>query len=213
MRPCSKYLANPFNSPIQVTLGKQKNSFSKAIFFDRDGTLNIEKGYITDPSEIELYPDTGIVLRKLKLQRRLIIITTNQSAIGQGLMTVDKFEQVNQALWGRLRKSKSFYDALYYCPHIPDTSCECRKPKPGLIVQAAVDFNIDLSESYMVGDKLSDIEAGKRAGCATILVLTGKGIETADILKRGSVICQPDTIQACLSDALTWIDEKESIIK
>jgi D-glycero-D-manno-heptose 1,7-bisphosphate phosphatase len=207
MRPCWKYLVNPFSLWIQIALGKQKNSFFRAVFLDRDGNLNLEKGYITDPSDIELYPDSGNVLRSLKQLGFLAVVITNQSAIGRGLMSEAQFEQVNAAFREQLQQSGTGYDALYYCPHRPEDDCPCRKPKPGLIFQAARDLGIDLSRSYMIGDKLSDIEAGKRAGCKTILVLTGKGIETAEMIKRENAIIQPDTIQACLSDALVWIEK------
>lgn len=209
-RPQSKYLSDPFEPLRQASFQREKAVLSKAVFVDRDGTLNVEDGYITDPSIILLYSDTSAVLKKFSLQGYLVIIISNQSAIGRELMTEDQFESVNQALWDQLRQSNSGYDALYFCPHTPDDECECRKPKPGLILQAAVDFDIDLSTSYMIGDKLSDIEAGQRAGCNTVLVLTGKGAEVKEMIERDRLLTQPDTIQASLSDALAWIIEHEA---
>jgi D,D-heptose 1,7-bisphosphate phosphatase len=209
-RPVSISMSFSQASPENIDAQRPTSNLSRAVFIDRDGTLNLERGYITDPAEIKLYPDAGAVLQSLHLSSYMIVIISNQSAIGQGLMTEDRFEQVNQALWDQLRQLKSGYDALYYCPHTPQQQCECRKPKPGLVLQAALDFNIDLSASYLIGDKLSDIEAGKRAGCRTILVLTGRGSEAMQTLKQDNSIIHPDTIQASLSAALTWIQKNEA---
>jgi D-glycero-D-manno-heptose 1,7-bisphosphate phosphatase len=178
------------------------------VFFDRDGTLNLEKGYITDLSDIELYPDSGTVLRRLKQLGFWVVVITNQSAIGRGLMSESQFEQVNAAFREQLQQSGAGYDALYYCPHRPEDDCPCRKPKPGLIFQAAHDLGIDLSRSYMIGDKLSDIEAGNRAGCKTILLLTGKGKQSQKAIEDKN--STPDTIQKNLTTTLAWIREQES---
>lgn len=205
-RPRSRYLVDPFIDLRRVSLQRKASMLSKAIFLDRDGTLNVEKGYITDPDEIELYPDSGAVLNRFRIQGGLVIIISNQSAVGQGLMTVDQFEQVNQALWDLLRQMDAGYDALYFCPHVPDKICECRKPRPGLILQAALDFNIDLSSSYFIGDKLSDIEAGQCAGCQTILVRTGFGRESEKQVGK----LKPSCVQDDLPEALAWITEREN---
>jgi D-glycero-D-manno-heptose 1,7-bisphosphate phosphatase len=186
-------------------LYREQDRLSRAVFLDRDGTLNIDRGYIVEPSEIELYPNAGAVLQMLNSKGYLVIIISNQSAIGRGLMTEKQFEKVNQAIWDLLRQSNAYYDALYYCPHIPNDKCECRKPKPGLIFQAALDFNSDLSASYVIGDKLSDIEAGQCAGCKTILIRTGFGKES----EKAMGLVNPDCIQDNLTDALAWISKHE----
>ena len=175
-----------------------------AVFVDRDGTINVEQGYICAPESIILLPTAREALQLLNALNILAIIVTNQSALGRGLMTLAEFEAVNAALQATLQANGAHYDALYYCPHLPSTpSCKCRKPQPGLLMQAAHDLNIDLSQSYMVGDKLSDLEAGYAVGCSTILVRTGFGEATYQLL--ATQIRQPDYIAATLLQATQWI--------
>ena len=208
-RPRSLKMTSKQNALEDVLFQQQKTSrLSRAVFLDRDGTINVERGYITDPSQIKLYPDTGKTLQALNSMGFLTVVISNQSAIGQGLMTITRFEEINDALWKLLQDANTYYDVLYYCPHTPLDKCECRKPKPGLILQAALDFNIDLSASYMVGDKLSDIKAGKVCGCKTILVKTGKGKEIT--VDKPDIHPHPDSIQENLTGVLSWILNNQS---
>ena len=186
---------------------EQRRNFNhqSAVFLDRDGTINIEQGYIINPLNLEIYPSAGEAIFTLNTLGFLVIIVTNQAAIGKGLLTLTQFEEVNQALWDSLRQSKAYYDALYYCPHDPEIKggCECRKPQEGLILQAAMDFNINLSSSYLVGDKLSDIEVGQKCGCTSILVLTGYGPEHA--IEKTNKSITPSFIAETLTQAVCWI--------
>jgi len=208
-RPLSARMTLPKNILEAKLLHRQPAQLSRAVFLDRDGTLNLERGYITDPREIELHPDTAQVLQGLSRMGFLVVVISNQSAICRNLMSVQQFEAVNDALWELLRQSGAHYDALYYCPHTPhvDQPCDCRKPKAGLVLQAALELNIDLSSSYFIGDKLADMEAGRRAGCKTIWVLTGK--ETGN-KRQGHDPVTPDCIQNTLTDAFAWICVREN---
>lgn len=153
----------------------------KCIFLDRDGTLNVYKGFLTDIEELELIPGTAEALKCINSSEYLAIVITNQPVIARGECSVQELEEIHNKLETLLGKEGAYIDALYYCPHHPDKGfegerpeykieCDCRKPKPGMLLKAAEDYNIDLSQSIMIGDGKNDMEAGKAAGCQTILV-------------------------------------------
>lgn len=153
----------------------------KCIFLDRDGTLNVYKGFLTDIEELELIPGTAEALKCINASEYLAIVITNQPVIARGECSLQELEEIHNKLETLLGKEGAYIDALYYCPHHPDKGftgerpeykieCNCRKPKPGMLLKAAEDYNIDLSQSIMIGDGKNDMEAGKAAGCQTILV-------------------------------------------
>lgn len=180
--------------------------YNKAVFLDRDGTINVEHGYLLDPNDIELCPTAGEAIHTLNSLGILTIVITNQASIDKKLLSMEQFERINEKLWDELSKKDAYYDALYFCPHSPEITpeCFCRKPQPGLILQAAKDFDIDLSKSFMVGDKLTDIEAGKASGCKTILVLSGRGEKAYKELQDGGKV-SPDFVAKTLEEAVKWI--------
>ena len=159
-----------------------------AIFLDRDGTLNEDPGYISDPHKVVLFPETGQALSLLKKYGFLLIIISNQSGIARKLMTSKDVDAVNDKINSLLAEYKVKVDAFYYCPAHPDYSseeeCDCRKPSPKLVFEAAKEFNIALEKSYFIGDTVADIQCGKNAGLKTILVKTGKGEESFSILQK-----------------------------
>ena len=159
-----------------------------AVFLDRDGTLNEDPGYISDPEQVVLFSDTGDALALLKKYGFLLIVISNQSGIARGLMKSEDVDAVNEKINQILSEYKVKIDAFYYCPAHPDYSseeeCECRKPSPKLLLEAANEFNVDLQSSYFIGDTIADIECGKNAGIKTILVKTGKGEESFSILQK-----------------------------
>jgi D,D-heptose 1,7-bisphosphate phosphatase len=161
---------------------------NRAVFLDRDGTLNEDPGYISDPEKVVLFPETGNSLFMLKKYGFLLIVISNQSGISRGIMTSKDVDAVNEKINGLLSEYKVKIDAFYFCPAHPDYStaeeCECRKPSPKMVFEAAKEFNVDMSESYIIGDTFADIQCGKNAGLKTILVKTGKGEENFSILQK-----------------------------
>ena len=136
-----------------------------AVFLDRDGNINVEKGYIRDIAELELYPGVGKAVKSLNEAGILAILITNQSGAARGFYPESHIQALNERTEELLSNYNARLDAIYYCPHHPDDGCSCRKPKPGSILKAASDFDIDLAVSWMVGDSESDLQAGTAAGC------------------------------------------------
>jgi D-glycero-D-manno-heptose 1,7-bisphosphate phosphatase len=164
-----------------------------AVFLDRDGTLNEDPGYLGDPDKVVLFPQTGKALALLKNQLNFkLIVISNQSGIARGLLSVQDVDSVNEKINNILSDDNVQIDAFYYCSHHPDYSstdeCSCRKPSPELVYKAALDFDINLKNSYFIGDTPADVECGKNAGLKTILVHTGYGQESFYILQKENKI-------------------------
>jgi D-glycero-D-manno-heptose 1,7-bisphosphate phosphatase len=206
-RPLSRQMTLS-QSDLADNLTRQENrELSQAVFLDRDGTINVERGYLLDPNEVELCPTAGEAIYTLNQLNLLIVVITNQAAMDKGFLSLEQFERINDRLWSELASVKAHYDALYFCPHRLEATavCHCRKPKPGLLLQAAKDFNIDLPNSFMVGDKLTDIEAGHAVGCRTILLRSsGHGEKAYKQLKNYSGT-PPDFVCQNLGEAATWL--------
>ena len=144
---------------------------TKAIFLDRDGVINQErKDYVKKLDEFRILDKTSDAINIIKNHGFLVIIITNQSAISRKLLSVQTLNKIHEKLQSYLEKYDTSFDGVYFCPHIPSENCECRKPKPGLIVQAVTDFQIDLSQSYMIGNSETDVQAATNAGCKGILL-------------------------------------------
>jgi D-glycero-D-manno-heptose 1,7-bisphosphate phosphatase len=164
-----------------------------AVFLDRDGTLNEECGFITRPEQIRLLPGAGGALRQLRAAGFACVVVTNQSAVGRGLMTEAELACVHQELLRRLEAAGTGLDGLYYCPAAPGvTTVESpdRKPAPGMLLRAARDLGLDLARSWVVGDSLRDVLAGRGAGCSgRILVRSGHDVsEAAELLAPGEFV-------------------------
>jgi len=145
----------------------------RAIFLDRDGTIIYDRGYLRDLEQVQLVPGVGEALSQLRKEGFYLVLVSNQSGIGRGLMMLEDLGRVHRQLVALLAEHGVYLDGTYYCPHAPWEGCACRKPLPGMLLQASEELGISLARSYMVGDKSTDIEAGKRAGCQTILFGTG----------------------------------------
>ena len=142
----------------------------KAVFFDRDDTLIIDSGYMHRTEQLEFFPSTFKVLRELLQKNYLLFIVTNQSGIGRGYFTEDDMHKFNYHMIEKLKAENIQITDISFCPHSPEEICDCRKPKPKMINDLCERYEIDKSLSYMVGDKTSDIEAGKNAGLISIKV-------------------------------------------
>ena len=185
----------------------------RAVFLDRDGTLNIEKGYIRDIGDVELYPGAARSVRLLNDAGVLAILVTNQTGAARGYYAIEHVHGLNNKVQELLRQEAGArLDAVYYCPHYKDgivpeftRDCDCRKPAPGMILQAARDFaDIDLANSYVIGDKATDITFASNAGCRGILVRTGYG---EDVLAGAyqALDVQPEKVCADIVEAVSYI--------
>jgi histidinol-phosphate phosphatase family protein len=150
------------------------------IFFDRDGTIIYDTWYPRDPQQVCLLPGAGEALAQLTRQGFHLILVSNQSGIGRGIITADQALQVHRQVLASLAPYGVWVAAAYYCRHVPEEGCSCRKPAPGMLLRAAAELGLDLSRAFMIGDKPSDIEAGTRAGCRTILLTTVRGADVCD---------------------------------
>ncbi len=181
-----------------------------ALFIDRDGCLIEEMGYINHPSRVRVLPRTPEAIARLNAAGIAAVMATNQAGIARGYFSNETLAAVNAELERQLGALGARLDGLYVCTHHPTAgeppyreTCECRKPKPGLLLRAAAELSLDLSRSIMVGDKPSDIEAGQAAGAATVLVLTGYGRGEWEY-RRHEWTVKPDHVAEDLFDAVEW---------
>ena len=144
-----------------------------AAFLDRDGTLIEDVGFPRDPELVRLVDGAATALRRLVAANLRLVVVSNQSGIGRGLITADEARLVHERFVSLLAGEGIVLDGSKYCPHPPEAGCDCRKPSPGMLLEAAEDLRLDLGRSFMIGDKLSDVEAGRRAGCRTVLLGPG----------------------------------------
>lgn len=175
----------------------------RAVFLDRDGTINLEKDYLYRPEDLEFIPGAPQAIARLNQAGLLVIVVTNQSGVARGYFSVEDVNRLHQSMQQRLVEVGAHIDAFYLCPHHPDKGlgayrgdCECRKGKPGMLIQAAVEWDIDLPGSFMVGDKESDLAAGIAAGCRSFLVTTGYGEEQRSFALTHNVAVCNDLGQA-----------------
>ena len=156
------------------------NKKQKAIFLDRDGVLNKNKDdYVKNISELEIFPFISEPIKKLQSAGFKIIVITNQSAINRGLMTEKHLNEIHQKIQSFLIPHNAKIDSFYYCPHTPAENCSCRKPKTGLLLKAIDDFLIDIPNSWFIGDRDSDIQAGRSVGCKTLKIQHDFNLEKA----------------------------------
>jgi D-glycero-D-manno-heptose 1,7-bisphosphate phosphatase len=165
---------------------------NRAVFIDRDGTINTEKEYLYLPGEFEFIPGAKEAIRLLNQAGFLVVVVTNQSGVARGYYTEEDVHLLHRHISSLLEQAGSRVDAWFYCPHHPAgrgsyaLPCRCRKPQPGMLLEASRRFDIDLDSSVMIGDKLVDVEAGRAAGCRSILVRTGYGRVEESMLNEGS---------------------------
>lgn len=175
---------------------------NRAVFLDRDGTIAEDVHYCRRVEDFEILPTVPQGIRLLNEHGFRIIVITNQSGLARGYFTEETLSCIHDKMKAELGIHSARVDAIYSCPHHPDEGCECRKPKPGLLLQAAEEMGIALQFSYMIGDHEKDIEAGRAAGCKTLFVTTGPNQENGS---RQSI--SPDYIANNLYEAAKWIIE------
>jgi D-glycero-D-manno-heptose 1,7-bisphosphate phosphatase len=175
----------------------------RAVFLDRDGTINVDRNYLSDPAQLELIPGAGPALRRLMDAGFLLFIVTNQSGIGRGYYTLADMHAVNDRLCAELAKGGVRFEKIYFAPEAPEEPSRGRKPSPQFLFDARDEFGLDLSQSYMVGDKLIDMECGWNAGVKkSILVRTGYG---AEVEQKSAGGLKDALITNNLSEAINWI--------
>ena len=183
---------------------------NKAVFIDRDGTINVNVGYIDHPDDFQMYPGVIEGIKLLKKNGYKIIIVTNQSGIGRGYFVKKNLDDIHHKMNHELSENGTTVDAIYYCPHHPDDQCNCRKPKTGLLEQAVKDLNIDIKESFIIGDRMLDMEAGDKIGCNTVLVPENK--EKVSLEMKKSLV-KPDCICDDFLSGVQWILNHENSLK
>ncbi len=149
------------------------------VLIDRDGTINVEKHYLSDPDQLELYPGIGPALKRLQDAGFGLAVLTNQSGVARGYFDLDRLTQIHDRLRALLAAEGVTVDGIYICPHGPDDDCACRKPLPGMVEQAVAEHGFDPAQAFMIGDKEVDVELGRAVGATTFLVRTGHGAKAA----------------------------------
>lgn len=182
----------------------------KAVFFDRDGTINEEVGYIRDLANLKLIKGAAESIEKLRKAGFLAILITNQSGPARGYYSEDWVKTLNSTVQDLLKAEGTMLDEIYYCPHLPDgivpeytKDCDCRKPNTALYLQAKEKFDIDLANSFMIGDKATDVEAGHNAGCKGVLLKTGYGNQVLEGTYQN--LPDADYVAEDINDAANWI--------
>lgn len=186
----------------------------RALFLDRDGTINVETGYPRDFSEIEIYPGSFEAIAAARAAGFAVIVVTNQSGIGRGYLDEAALERLHARLAGALAAGGAPVEAIYYCPHHEQAglgrykiACDCRKPAPGMALRAAREHDLDLRASYMVGDKVEDVRFGLAAGATPVLVRTGYGRDSE--AKLAGLDVRPAFVADGIREAVAWILARE----
>jgi D-glycero-D-manno-heptose 1,7-bisphosphate phosphatase len=183
-----------------------------AVFLDRDGTINVEAGYLHQLDQLQLMPGAGAAIKRLNDEGVLVFVATNQSGPARGYYPESHVRDLNLRLVELLAAEGARVDGVYYCPHLPDgtvpeytQACACRKPEPGMLLDAAKLHELDLRSCYMVGDKPTDVEVGQRVGCRTVLLRSGFG----EAVLKGEYMwsCNPDHVANTIVEAVSWMLE------
>ncbi|MBD3272245.1 MAG: HAD-IIIA family hydrolase [Elusimicrobia bacterium] len=173
----------------------------RAVFIDRDGTLIQDTHYLNRPEQVSFYTHAFQAIRLLNKHRFTVIITTNQSGVGRGYLSIPMLNRIHRKIRTMLARHRARIQGIYYCPHLPDDHCSCRKPKTGMVVQAQKRHQLDLSTSYVIGDKPCDIHMAHNFGGTGVLVLTGKGKKEIRQWKGP----RPHHTSSTLYEAVRWI--------
>lgn len=189
----------------------RKDIKSPAVFLDRDGALIFDKNYLKAPEQVKLYSHTANAINKLRKAGFKIIVITNQSGIARGKFTLNDLTAVHKRFLSLLKERGTKIDGLYFCPHIDEDKCVCRKPKTGMVLQAAKEFNLDLKKSYTAGDSVRDYLTGFNMGGKGILLLTGHGKRQQKLVKEQTI--KPLSICRNILTAANFMIKDSGILK
>lgn len=176
-------------------------AMKKAVFLDRDGTINIDVGYLGEPEGLVFIRGAKEGVRLLKKKGFLVFIVTNQSGVGRGYFSLESLKSINEKMLHEFGKNRIHIDGIYYCPHHPRERCKCRKPQPKIVKDIAKRFKINLERSYFIGDKLIDVQTGKNAGCRTVLI----NADTSCLIEEEDDWSPPDFVAKDLKEAARWV--------
>jgi len=199
--------SNQINQTNKIDQTNQMNILDGVtVFLDRDGTLNYDPGYLKVAAELKLLAGVGPALARLKGAGARLVVVTNQSGVGRGIVTLKDLEAIHARLQGLLEQEDAALDAIYFCPHHPDAGCRCRKPNVGMVERAVSELQLDLRRSYVIGDHARDIQLAHRVGAKAILITTALvDAQALDILKREQAM--PDAVAKSMAEAVGWILE------
>jgi D-glycero-D-manno-heptose 1,7-bisphosphate phosphatase len=179
----------------------------RAVFLDRDGTIAEESGYVNHLDRFDVFPFAAAAIRRLNDARIPVIVITNQSGVARGFFPEEMVHRVNQKMIAQLAEGGAHIDAIYYCPHIHQDGCTCRKPLPGMLLEAAREHGLELPGSFLVSDRFVDLDMGAKIGCRNILVKTGYGRGEYE-WNRARWPHLPDRVAGDLTEAVNWILEE-----
>jgi len=174
------------------------------VFFDRDGTLNYDPGYLKSAAELRLLPGVTAALARLKGAGARLVVVTNQSGISRGFLTLKDLEAIHARLQGILEQEDAALDAIYFCPHHPDDGCRCRKPGTAMVERAVSELQIDLKRSYVVGDHIRDVQLARNIGATAVLLASGQ-VDAQALERLKAEQAEPDVIVASMAEAADWI--------
>jgi heptosyltransferase II len=199
--------SNQTNHTHEISKAEQRNMLDGVtVFLDRDGTLNYDPGYLKVAADLKLLAGVGSALARLKGAGAKLVVVTNQSGVGRGIITLKDLEAIHARLQGLLEQEDAALDAIYFCPHHPDDGCRCRKPNVGMVERAVSELQLDLRHSYLVGDHARDIQLAHRVGAKAILITTELvDAQALDRLKTEQAL--PDAVTKSMTEAVDWILE------
>ena len=199
--------SNQTNQTNEINQINQTNVLDGVtVFLDRDGTLNYDPGYLKVAAELKLLAGVGPALARLKGAGARLVVVTNQSGVGRGIVTLKDLEAIHARLQGLLEQEDAALDAIYFCPHHPDAGCRCRKPNVGMVERAVSELQLDLRRSYVIGDHAHDIQLAHRVGAKAVLITTAKvDAQALDMLKTEQAM--PDAVAKSMAEAVDWILE------
>jgi heptosyltransferase-2 len=176
------------------------------VFLDRDGTLNYDPGYLKVAVDLKLLAGVGPALARLKRAGARLVVVTNQSGVGRGIVTLKDLEAIHARLQGLLEQEGAGLDAIYFCPHHPNDGCRCRKPNVGMVERAVSELQLDLRRSYLIGDHSRDIQLANRVGAKAIL-LTPASVDAQALDRLKAEQALPDAVAKSMAEAADWILE------